>query len=255
MKGGESVARLESAEASASAKLPPKVVLPPGPARVMPPSAASVAADYIRTLIFEGVLREGDRVSYDDIADRLDMSRQPVREAIIELERDGVVVSKPKRGTFVGQFNARTVEEHHAVYGLLEGHAARQVATAQDPKVLARLRELLSQANAATTPGQRIAIGSHFLNVIDTEGSDARLRALLHQIARFVPKKYYAEHIPDPDMSDRLKRILDAIEAGDPDAANAAVVQLWREAGDQLLEHLYETGVFTRAASADAAMP
>jgi len=241
------VARPETVDNVAPAKMA-KVVLPPAPVRVMPPSAASVAAEYIRTLIFEGVLHEGDRVSYDDIADRLEMSRQPVREAIIELERDGIVLSKPKRGTFVGQFNARTVEEHHAVYGLLEGHAARQVANVRDPNALARLRDLWSQTKTAATPEERVVIGSHFLNIIDTEGSDARLRALLHQIARFVPKRYYAEHVPDPDVADRMKRILDAIEAGDPEAADAAVVRLWREAGNRLVEHLYETGVFTREA-------
>lgn len=169
-----------------------KVELPPGPQRVVAPSAARVAAEYIRTLIFEGVLREGDRVSYDEIAERLDMSRQPVREAIIELERDGVVISKPKRGTFVGQFNARTVREHHAVYGLLEGYAARQLATTRNPDVISRLRELWKAAKAAKTPAQRVTIGSQFLNVLDAEGSDARLHALLRQIAQFVPKSYYA---------------------------------------------------------------
>lgn len=43
-----------------------------------------------------------------------------------------------------------------------------------------------------------------------------------------------------------MKRIVDAIEAGDPDAAAAAVAKLWKQAGELLLEHLYETGVFSR---------
>jgi DNA-binding GntR family transcriptional regulator len=226
-----------------------KVVLPPGPERVVAPSASSVAADYIRTLIFEGVLREGDRIAYDDIADRLDMSRQPVREAILELERDGIVVSKPKRGTFVGEFDERTVREHHAVYGLLEGHAARQVAAAGDPELVARLRDLWARTKAAKTPEERVANSSRFLNVIDMEGSDARLRALLRQISRFVPKSYYAQHFPNKDDAKRVKRILDAIEARDPDAAADAVGMLWQDAGDRLVEHLYETGVFTREAT------
>jgi len=239
------VARQDSAERIDPASTA-RVALPPAPARVVPPRAASVAAEYIRTLIFEGVLREGDRVSYDDIAERLDMSRQPVREAIIELERDGVIVSKPKRGTFVGEFGPRTVLEHHAVYGLLEGHAARQVATTRDPKVNARLRDLWRRTKAATTKQERDANAIRFLSVIDTEGSDSRLRALLHQISQFVPKNYYAEHVPDATGAARLRRVLIAIEKGDPDATAAAVMMLWKEAGDLLVEHLYSTGVFQR---------
>lgn len=247
-KGNEAVARPDNGADIAPARAT-KVVLPPAPARPKPPSAASAAAEYIRTLIFEGALREGDRVSYDDIAERLDMSRQPVREAIIELERDGVVISKDKRGTFVAEFDERTVREHHAIYGLLEGRAARQVANARDPKVLATLRDLETRTETAATAAERVAIGIQFLYVIDTEGADARLRALLHQIARFVPKQLYAAHIPDPHMADTMERIIDAIETGDPDAADAAVVQLWREAGDRLVQHLYDTGVFTREAT------
>jgi DNA-binding GntR family transcriptional regulator len=239
------VALPDGAESIDPAKMP-RDELPPAPRRVVAPSAAGVAAEYIRTLIFEGVLREGDRVSYDDIAERLDMSRQPVREAIIELERDGVIVSKPQRGTFVGEFDQRTVLEHHAVYGLLEGHAARQVATVGDPKVIAKLRELWRRTKAATNPQERDENAIRFLSLIDTEGSDSRLRALLHQISQFVPKNYYREHVPDATGAARLKRVLNAIEKGDPDAAAAAVVTLWKEAGDLLVEHLLETGVFQR---------
>jgi DNA-binding GntR family transcriptional regulator len=239
------VARPDGAEPIDPAKIR-RDALPPAPTRVAAPSAAGVAAEYIRTLIFEGVLREGDRVSYDEIAEQLDMSRQPVREAIIELERDGVTVSKPQRGTFVGEFNQRTVLEHHAVYGLLEGYAARQVAIARDPKVVAKLRDLWRRTKAATSPEERDINAIRFLSVIDTEGSDSRLKALLQQISQFVPKSYYREHVPDATGAARLKRVLVAIEKGDPDAAAAAVVKLWKEAGDLLVEHLYEAGVFQR---------
>lgn len=224
-----------------------RVVLPPPPPRVVAPSAASVAADYIRTLIFDGVLRNGERVLYDEIADRLQVSRQPVREAILELETDGLVVTRPKRGTFVGPFNARTVREHHAAYGLLEGYAARQVAVAHDAQVNQHLRRLCAEAAAATSPVERVACARRFLNVIDTAGSGGRLLALLHQISRFVPPKFFAEHVTGAQelIGHSLEPIMTAIEAGDPDAAAEAVQSMWTEAGDRLVDHLYEAGVFT----------
>ncbi|HUS60753.1 MAG TPA: GntR family transcriptional regulator, partial [Acidimicrobiales bacterium] len=50
-------------------------------------SSGAHAADYIRRLIFEGELRQGERVPQDEIADALSLSRIPVREGLIALER------------------------------------------------------------------------------------------------------------------------------------------------------------------------
>ena len=63
----------------------------PRPTTTAIPSSAEVASDYIRTLVFTGVLRTGDKVPIDDIATMLGISRQPVREAVIELAHDGLV--------------------------------------------------------------------------------------------------------------------------------------------------------------------
>ena len=55
------------------------------------------ASDYIRTLVFTGVLRTADKVPVDDIAEVLGISRQPVREALIELAHDGLVHTDGRR--------------------------------------------------------------------------------------------------------------------------------------------------------------
>src|SRR5205807_1670763 len=64
-------------------------------------SSGNQAADYIRTLIFEGQLRPGQRVPQEDVAEALSLSRIPVREGLIALEREGWVSIELNRGAFV----------------------------------------------------------------------------------------------------------------------------------------------------------
>ncbi|HLT70291.1 MAG TPA: GntR family transcriptional regulator, partial [Acidimicrobiales bacterium] len=69
---------------------------PPRPPR--PPSGAEVAALHVRRMIFEGRLRPGDRVPQDAVAAELGISRIPLREALIALEREGWVRLEAHRG-------------------------------------------------------------------------------------------------------------------------------------------------------------
>ena len=82
------------------------------------------AALYIRRLIFDGYLRPGARVHQDDVAKAVGISRIPVREALISLERQGWVTIEPNRGAFVTTFDERAVRDHYELYGLVYGFAA-----------------------------------------------------------------------------------------------------------------------------------
>jgi len=70
------------------------------------------AASYIRRLIFDGDLRPGERVPQDEVARVLGMSRIPVREALIALEREGWVTIELHRGAFVNAISQDTVRDH-----------------------------------------------------------------------------------------------------------------------------------------------
>src|SRR5690606_39573785 len=82
-------------------------------------SSGEQAASYIRRLIFDGVLRPGARVPQDDIAADLGISRIPVREALIALERQGWVTIERHRGAFVTALDPPAVRDHSELYGLV----------------------------------------------------------------------------------------------------------------------------------------
>ena len=105
------------------------------------------AAAYIRRLIFDGQLHEGMRLPQDAVAKAVGVSRIPIREAIIALEREGWVTTKLHRGTFVNAFDEQIIRDHFELFGLVYGLAARRAAQRQDPETVARLAEL-RQADA-----------------------------------------------------------------------------------------------------------
>jgi len=213
------------------------------------PSAASIASDYIRTLIFDGVLRPGDRLPIDDVAEALSVSRQPVREALVGLIADGLVVASPRRGTYVQRFDAEIIREHFDLYGLLEARAAVKVTERRDRKVIARLREL-SRVGRSGADVEAVGKASvEFFRLIDTEGSGPRLRALLRTMTRFVPPRYWAEHVPGAAALQRegLANIFRAIERGEGVKARDRVRDMWTQGGELLVRHLEAAGVFEEA--------
>jgi len=80
----------------------------------------SIAYDYLKQKIVDNEFLPGSPIRESDVAGTLNMSRAPVREALRELEMEGVVVSYPSRGSFVSAITPYDVEEIYELRMLLE---------------------------------------------------------------------------------------------------------------------------------------
>src|SRR5438094_8098082 len=89
-------------------------------------SSGEDAATLIRRMIFDGELRPGERVPQDDVAAALGISRIPVREALIALEREGWVTIELHRGAFINALDEGTVRDNYELFGVTYGFAARR---------------------------------------------------------------------------------------------------------------------------------
>ena len=94
-------------------------------------SPAKVVA-YVRDAIAEGEMWPNERLVEADLAKRLGVSRTPVREAIRELARLGLVRTVRNRGAFVVATNSKELQELYSIRAVLEGMAAR-LATGRIP--------------------------------------------------------------------------------------------------------------------------
>lgn len=104
-----------------------------------------IAYDVLKKAIITGEIPAGERIVETDYADRLHISRTPLREALRKLERDGLVEYVMRRGVVVRAFTIEDVEQIYTIRNALEMltlPAIIENATADD---IASLREKLAQ--------------------------------------------------------------------------------------------------------------
>jgi DNA-binding GntR family transcriptional regulator len=212
-------------------------------------TSGEVVAEHVRHLIFTGVLRPGDRIPQGELATELGVSRLPVREAVIELARDGLVTVAPHSGAFVAPFDAEVLRHHFEIVGLVQGLAAENLAESADREVLARLEALADQIDAAAAAGDAFAVHAstmEFLRVMNLAGGSARQQAVLRALARMLPTGFFAE-VPGAAESEQrgAHQILDAIRSGSRDAARRACVAVQRAHAELVIDHLVTRGVLT----------
>lgn len=112
----------------------------------------SQGQDAYRRLVLEiraGGLKPGDRLLEADLAKRLGISRTPVREAIRQLEADGLVVHVARVGAAVRSLDPGEVTELYEMRGVLEGTAARLAARAASDVEIEELGAINAEMAAA----------------------------------------------------------------------------------------------------------
>lgn len=112
--------------------------------------------------IRNGSLLPGARLRETELADRLGISRTPVREAIRQLEADGLVVHLPRQGATIRSLDHAEVVELYEMRSVLEGTAARLAARAASDIELAELQALNTELAAAPAGAQARELNRQF---------------------------------------------------------------------------------------------
>ncbi|WP_026555998.1 GntR family transcriptional regulator [Arthrobacter sp. 35W] len=151
--------------------------------------------DRIRELVLGGEYTPGAALSEVRLAEHFDVSRTPVREALKQLQIEGLVEIRPKVGTFVREITRREILEMFEVKETLEGMAARLMARRGDIPELAALRANVEASELAVQRNDSDAYARlvHDFHETIVAGSDNRklaehYRMLMNQLAyhRFV---------------------------------------------------------------------
>ena len=82
-------------------------------------------AGLIRKMIFNGTLKPGERINQAQLAETLNISRGPIREALRMLQNEGLIKHETNRGTFVTTLSSQDAYEIYTLRALLEGEAAQ----------------------------------------------------------------------------------------------------------------------------------
>jgi len=118
---------------------------------------------WLRDAIRDGRYQPGERIREAEVAQHLDVSRTPVREAFRRLQADGLLVLTPWRGAEVAELDRNQVVELYAMRRVLEGTAAGLAAENATDAEVVRLFDLLGRDQAAGgNPGRRSGINREF---------------------------------------------------------------------------------------------
>ncbi|EKQ54289.1 MULTISPECIES: GntR family transcriptional regulator [unclassified Clostridium] len=110
------------------------------------PSYYNQAYNSIKDMIFNGVLKPGDRIYDSKLANEFQISRSPVREAIRSLEKDGLLVSDGNSKIKVYQPTKKDIENIYECRQALESQAARLTTRNASDKELDEIEIILSEA-------------------------------------------------------------------------------------------------------------
>lgn len=212
-------------------------------------NTSEAVAAYVLEQLFTGALRSGQRLDLDEIAEQLGVSRVPVREGLIQLERDGLVERAHYRRAFIGEFDAATVREAFELYGMLSALTNRRVAAQRDPGVLETLGKLDEALAGTDDPGEFESLAREFRRVVNVAGARNHLRALLRTFSGLVPAAARFS-IDDALAGERaaLHTEFVALRDGDVEAAGAAALAHLRLTADNAVRALRRRGVFPEPA-------
>jgi DNA-binding GntR family transcriptional regulator len=208
----------------------------------------SEIADYLREQIYGGALHAGSRLDQDGLADELGVSRLPVREALISLEAEGLVVTKARRGAYVASLTEADVIDHFRIFGAVCSIAAQEATDALTAAQLDKLDGLVADMETAKDFEQISRLNDQFHAEINRAGSH-RLRSVLRLLAGTMPARFYefAEGWETSAHSEH-REIVAALRAGDPDRATAATRTHFERNGELAVKVLRDNGFWARPA-------
>lgn len=190
----------------------------------------------IKEWILGGRLASGSRLVELSLAAELGVSRTPIREALKRLRVEGLVTVDPVRGMIVRLIDPHEVEDFYTTREVLDGLAARLAAQRISSDQLLRLRTIVDAMDSAVKRSERaqmVHANMRFHDALFRAAANEWLLSLgqsLIDFVRLLSAAAFADQTRDLEVLEEHKRILAALEARDPDAAEAASRQHMVEA-------------------------
>ncbi|HET6885594.1 MAG TPA: GntR family transcriptional regulator [Rubrobacteraceae bacterium] len=206
----------------------------------------------LRRLILEGEYGPDERLVEGQLAERLGVSRTPIRQALTMLEAEGLVEITPNKGAVVCSFSVEDVWDIYDLRAVLEGHAARRAAGRIKEEELSRLRDVV-EVMETISPGRfadhgeesrwLVAANQDFHGTIVAASRNGRLEKLIRRTVEvplmFKAFFWYGER--ERAISNHYHRqILKALEAGDGERAEIIMREHVYEGRDFVIRALKE---------------
>lgn len=207
------------------------------------PSLKERVLQSLRREIVSGAIGQGVRLVEQELCSRMQVSRTPLREALRQLEAEGLVVVEPHKGARVSRKSQSELWEHYRIYAAMQGLAAELAAprlTDEDRLVLGALQEDLEVPGARADVATWIAKNSDFHRLfIERAQSPTVLELLTRQsqyLSRVWPLGIHAPGVLEATF-EQHRRIITLAQTSESSALRDAVEEHFLATGRLLLDH------------------
>jgi len=181
----------------------------------------------IKGAIESGALRAGSAIGQQELADRLGVSRQPIRQALPLLIAEGWIQSLPNRRLLVRELATEEVDEIFAVRRLLEPVALAASIERATPSMLRRVKFALTEYEEADTPAELESADVAFHDALYSCCENTVLLRLIEQLRRSLKRVYELKPTGSALRNKAIaehRKLAALCEQGDARAASAALL-------------------------------
>jgi len=209
--------------------------------RMQKQAAHELVAAVLREAITSGQLRGHEPLLQDEIAAQLNVSHIPVREALRQLQSEGLVTYQANRGATVTALAPEEIREIYEIRATLETAAIRRATTVLSESALAEAARILDRAESATDGAIWGSLDVDFHQIIYALDGRPRLQEMIDGLLRRVDRYWLShglmlQHRAEFDREHRA--LLATIERRDADAAAALLEQHLTGAAALLISEL-----------------
>jgi len=185
-----------------------------------------IVFECIREAILDGRLKPGERIMEIQLAEKLGVSRTPVREAIRKLELEGLLVMEPRKGAYVADVSLNDVVDVLEIRASLEGLAASLAAIRASNEEIELLREKAAQFRECLEKNDiqgMINKDTEFHEVILQAAKNKKLSSIIESLREQVQRfrvSYFTKYNMPTYLIQEHQNVLDAIENRDPKKAD-----------------------------------
>jgi DNA-binding GntR family transcriptional regulator len=193
-------------------------------------SVQDAVVDGIRDMILKGHLEPGDRLRQDELADTFGVSTMPIREALRQLQAEGLVLFRPRRGAIVASVSVSEYEEIYRIREELETLACRWAAEDFERIPVDRLRVLMGEIEEAEANFEDVyrrmeLVREFFFTIFEASEKEHLLRILSSLWDLTQQYRRYFSAFPEliPQRLANYRSAYQACEARDPERLVQAI--------------------------------
>ncbi|WP_378954034.1 GntR family transcriptional regulator [Pelosinus sp. sgz500959] len=206
-----------------------------------------VVYDYLRTAIINGLIKPGERLVEKDYAEKFNISRTPVREALRKLEIEGLVENIPRKGDIVKGIALHDMLEIFAIRQALEPLIVKTAIDNMTPEAIIKLQETVDNMTSAAHNDDTAAVLDAFQtfhDILINVSNMPRLSAIISQLKDYLGR-FRTMSLSNPTRRTQAisehKEILQAIIANDNETAEQLISSHLSSARQSLLKKMQHT--------------